>query len=224
MANDSYVRDCPGIYRPNVPKDNKSETCPDDLGPDMDFGNSPILRARPGGKTMIVIGQKDGHAWGLDPDKQGEVMWSRQLGLGWENGGGGMMWGSAADERLAYFPVTGNDQRLGLAAVRPRHRRDRLARLAAGRGGGAGHGGARRRVPGIEQRHGLRLRHRRRQGAVAVRHRPRLQDGERRQGRRRRDQRRRPVVAGGMLFVTSGYSDLGGGNPGNVLLAFAVTP
>ena len=77
----------------------------------MDFGNSPILRARPGGKTIIVIGQKDGHAWGLDPDKQGEVMWSRQLGLGWENGGGGMMWGSAADERLAYFPVTGNDKR-----------------------------------------------------------------------------------------------------------------
>jgi hypothetical protein len=28
-------------------------------------------------------------------------------------------------------------------------------------------------------------------------------------------------VAGGRLFVTSGYSDLGGGNPGNVLLAFA---
>jgi polyvinyl alcohol dehydrogenase (cytochrome) len=31
-----------------------------------------------------------------------------------------------------------------------------------------------------------------------------------------------PVVAGGMLFVTSGYADLGGGIRGNVLLAFAV--
>lgn len=31
-----------------------------------------------------------------------------------------------------------------------------------------------------------------------------------------------PVVAGGMLFVSSGYSDLGGGRRGNVLLAFAV--
>jgi len=29
-------------------------------------------------------------------------------------------------------------------------------------------------------------------------------------------------VAGGMLFVPSGYSDLGGGNRGNVLLAFGV--
>ena len=31
-----------------------------------------------------------------------------------------------------------------------------------------------------------------------------------------------PVVADGMLFVTSGYSDLGGGTRGNVLLAFGV--
>ena len=31
-----------------------------------------------------------------------------------------------------------------------------------------------------------------------------------------------PVVAAGMLFVPSGYSDLGGGVRGNVLLAFAV--
>jgi polyvinyl alcohol dehydrogenase (cytochrome) len=31
-----------------------------------------------------------------------------------------------------------------------------------------------------------------------------------------------PVVAGGMVFVPSGYSDLGAGVRGNVLLAFAV--
>ena len=30
-----------------------------------------------------------------------------------------------------------------------------------------------------------------------------------------------PVVAGGRVFMTSGYSDLGGGVRGNVLLAFA---
>ena len=29
-----------------------------------------------------------------------------------------------------------------------------------------------------------------------------------------------PTVVGGMLFVTSGYAALGGGIPGNVLLAF----
>ncbi|MEZ5419787.1 MAG: hypothetical protein R2708_20920 [Vicinamibacterales bacterium] len=82
MALDHYVRDCPGIYRPNVPKDDKSETCPDDLGPDFDFGNAPVLRNLPDGRTLIVIGQKSGNAWGLDPTRQGEVV-TRQLGLGW---------------------------------------------------------------------------------------------------------------------------------------------
>ena len=93
MANDAYVRDCPGKYRPNVPTDNKSETCPDQLGPDMDFGNAPILRTLPDGRTLIVIGQKDGHAWALDPDKQGAVVWSPQVGLGLDGGGGAIMWG-----------------------------------------------------------------------------------------------------------------------------------
>ena len=72
----------------------------------MDFGNAPILRTLPDGRTLIVIGQKDGHAWALDPDKQGAVVWSRQVGLGLDNGGGAIMWGSAADDRLGYFPVT----------------------------------------------------------------------------------------------------------------------
>ena len=89
------MRDCPGKYRPNVPTDNKSETCPDDLGPDMDFGQAPMLRTLPDGRTLIVVGQKDGHAWALDPDKQGAVVWSRQVGLGLDNGGGAIMWGSA---------------------------------------------------------------------------------------------------------------------------------
>ena len=31
-----------------------------------------------------------------------------------------------------------------------------------------------------------------------------------------------PVVAGGMVFITSGYSELGNGARGNVLLAFGV--
>src|SRR5258708_5507565 len=118
MANDAYVRDCPGKYRPLVPTDNKSETCPEDLGPDMDFGNSPILRRAPGGRTLIVIGQKDGHAWALDPDRGGAIVWSRMVGLGLDGGGGAIMWGSAADDRHGYVPITRASQPLGLAALR----------------------------------------------------------------------------------------------------------
>jgi polyvinyl alcohol dehydrogenase (cytochrome) len=222
MANDAYVRDCPGIYRPNVPKDNKSETCPDELGPDMDFGNAPILRTLPNGKTYIVIGQKDGHAWALDPDKRGEVMWSRQLGLGWENGGGGMMWGSAADDRLAYFPVTRTDDRLGLAAV-SLTTGEVAWRAKPPVGGGAPvtvmpgvvfFGSSAGTVYAFSTTDGKAIwqfdtaREFDTVNGVAARGGNINAAG--------------PVVAGAMLFVPSGYSDLGGGVRGNVLLAFGL--
>lgn len=222
MAADSYVRDCPGIYRPNVPTENKSETCPDELGPDMDFGNAPILRTMPNGKTFIAIGQKDGHAWGLDPDDGGKVVWSRQLGLGWENGGGGMMWGSAADTRFAYFPVTRTDERLGLAAVG----------LATGeiawRATPAIGGGAPVSViPGavfFGSSSGTLYAYSAVNGKAmwqfdTARPFDTVNGVEAKGGN---INAAGPVIAGGMVYVTSGYSDLGGGIRGNVLLAFGL--
>ena len=98
----------------------------------MDFGNAPILRTLPGGRTLIVIGQKDGHAWALDPDKQGAVVWSRQVGLGLDGGGGAIMWGSAADERFGYFPVTrGQPRPLGSPRSELTTGEIALARVAA---------------------------------------------------------------------------------------------
>ena len=107
----------PGKYRPNVPTHNKSETCPDQLGPDMDFAQAPMLRTLPDGRHLLVVGQKDGHVWALDPDKQGAVVWSRQVGLGVDGGGGALMWGAASDDRPGVFPITRASQPLGLAAV-----------------------------------------------------------------------------------------------------------
>jgi polyvinyl alcohol dehydrogenase (cytochrome) len=222
MANDSYVRDCPGIYRPNVPTENKSETCPDDLGPDMDFGNAPILRTLANGRTLIVIGQKDGHAWALDPDKQGEVVWSRQLGLGFEGGGGGMMWGSAADDRLAYFPVTRTDERLGLAALHLAS--GELAwRASPPEGGGA----PVTVIPGVAffgSSDGTVYAYSTTDGKAIWQFETAREfdtvNGVPAQGGN--INAAGPVVAGGMVFVPSGYSDLGGGVRGNVLLAFGV--
>ncbi len=116
-ANDGYIRDCPGKYRPNVSTKNVSETCPSPLGPDVDFGNAPILHNFPDGRSLIVIGQKDGTAWALDPDKKGAVVWQKLMGLGIDNGGGGMQWGSAADDTQVYFPLTRGGKGLGLGAV-----------------------------------------------------------------------------------------------------------
>jgi len=93
LPKDIFVGGCPGSTGPR---------CPDELGPDYDFGNSPILVTLQGGRDLIVIGQKSGIGWAIDPDKQGEVVWQYQVG----DGGlyGGMEWGSAVDGQNAYFP------------------------------------------------------------------------------------------------------------------------
>jgi polyvinyl alcohol dehydrogenase (cytochrome) len=81
-----------------------ADGCPKEVGPDFDFGNSPILRILPGGKRIIVIGQKSGMAYGLDPDQEGKKLWEFRAGKG--SALGGIEWGSAADEQNAYFPVS----------------------------------------------------------------------------------------------------------------------
>jgi polyvinyl alcohol dehydrogenase (cytochrome) len=96
------------------------ENCPREVGPDFDFGNAPILRALPGGRRIIVIGQKSGMVWGLDPDNQGKVVWQFRAGKG--SALGGIEWGSAADEANAYIPVSDvfapPDQAGGLFALK----------------------------------------------------------------------------------------------------------
>ncbi|MGD0907783.1 MAG: PQQ-binding-like beta-propeller repeat protein [Candidatus Acidiferrales bacterium] len=101
--NDAWVAGCgPG---------NPSENCIKDIGPDYDFGSSPILRTLPNGHRMLVAGQKSGMVWGHDPDREGTLVWKAQLvkklALGM------ITFGGAADEQNAYFGVrTG-----GIAAV-----------------------------------------------------------------------------------------------------------
>jgi polyvinyl alcohol dehydrogenase (cytochrome) len=222
MANDAYVRDCPGKYRPNVPTANKSETCPDDLGPDMDFGNAPILRALPNGRSLLVIGQKDGHAWALDPDKQGEVVWSRQVGLGLDNGGGAIMWGSAADDRFGYFPITRSSQPLGLAALRLES--GAVAWRASPPEAGAAPVTV---IPGVVffgSSAGTIYAYSTADGKAlwqfdTVREFDTVNGVQATGGSLNAAG---PVVAGGMVFAPSGYSDLGGGLRGNVLLAFGL--
>ena len=222
MAADAYVRDCPGKYRPLVPTDNKSETCPAELGPDMDFGNAPILRTLDDGRSLIFIGQKDGHAWALDPDRKGDVVWSRQVGLGIDNGGGAIMWGSAADNRNGYFPLTRGTQTLGLAAVSLAN--GEIAwRASPADGGGApvsvipgvvffGSSSGRIYAYSTEDGHALwqfdTARAFQTVNGVAATGGNIGSAG--------------PVIAGGMVFVPSGYSELGNGARGNVLLAFSV--
>ncbi|HLJ46095.1 MAG TPA: PQQ-binding-like beta-propeller repeat protein [Bryobacteraceae bacterium] len=79
-------------------------SCPTSLGEDTDIGSSPILRSVGHGHDLLIVGQKSGVVWGLDPDKQGEVAWSTRIGKG--GALGGIMWGSAASDDTVYVPLS----------------------------------------------------------------------------------------------------------------------
>ena len=77
--------------------------CGDRPGPDFDFGASPVLATMTTGRQLIVAGQKSGLVYALDPDKQGQQVWRYRAGGG--SGLGGIQWGIAADADRAYVPV-----------------------------------------------------------------------------------------------------------------------
>jgi polyvinyl alcohol dehydrogenase (cytochrome) len=82
----------------------KKSSCPAEPGPDVDIGSSPILSAAGGGKDVLLVGQKSGIVHALDPDKNGDIVWQARIGKG--GALGGIMWGSAADARTVYVPLS----------------------------------------------------------------------------------------------------------------------
>ncbi|WP_027582751.1 PQQ-binding-like beta-propeller repeat protein [Bradyrhizobium sp. Ai1a-2] len=111
---DSYVVACYGYDKTN---------CPEDPGPDHDFGQSPILVSLSDGRRMLVIGQKSGVVHAFDPDDEGKILWQTRVGKGGPLGG--MEWGSAADQERVY--VANSDVRF---------LRDGTRRLDPNAGGG----------------------------------------------------------------------------------------
>jgi polyvinyl alcohol dehydrogenase (cytochrome) len=78
--------------------------CPESKGPDFDFGSSPILVNLPNGKRALVAGQKSGVVSAVDPDQQGEVLWQERIGKG--SALGGIQWGSAVDNDNVYAALS----------------------------------------------------------------------------------------------------------------------
>jgi polyvinyl alcohol dehydrogenase (cytochrome) len=78
--------------------------CPVSNGPDFDFASPPILVTLTGGRRALVAGQKSGVVHAVDPDKGGEVIWQRRVGKGGINGG--VQWGSAADHANVYVALS----------------------------------------------------------------------------------------------------------------------
>lgn len=117
---DNFVVGCPpppcrdGTPCPPAPN------CPSEPGPDVDFGAAVIIRHAGTGHDVLLASQKSGVVYALDPDRQGAVQWQTRVGEG--SPLGGIEWGSSADERRLYAPVSDvlnppDHARPGLAAI-----------------------------------------------------------------------------------------------------------
>jgi polyvinyl alcohol dehydrogenase (cytochrome) len=199
----------------------KNENCPADLGPDYDFGASPILHTHPDGRRVLMAGQKSGQVFAHDPDAAGKLLWKAALVE--KIGESEILFGGAADETTAYFgldngslgaldPATG-ERRWFLPPRPPGPRRGITAALTA--------------IPGAvlaASQDGTLRAHASEDGRVLWSFNT-LQDfmtTNQVPARGGSMGAPGPTVAGGMLFVASGYVGLGNGTPGNVLLAFGV--
>lgn len=222
--------------------------CPASNGPDADVGQPPMLVELGRGQRLLLVGQKSGHVHAIDPDREGAVVWSVKVGNGGKLGG--LHWGSATDGRQAYVALGGQEVLAvadstvkegfrmeadptkggGLFALdvrtgrviwknapvpcgpRPRCSPAQSAPLSA--------------IPGVVFTGSLDgfLRARSTNNGrllweVDTAQEYQTVDGGR--GRGGSIDAAGPVVAGGMVFVMSGYG-LYGAMPGNVLLAFSV--
>jgi polyvinyl alcohol dehydrogenase (cytochrome) len=77
--------------------------CGDRPGPDFDVGASPLLVTSAAGRDLVVAGQKSGVVFALDPDLRGQQVWRYRAGGG--SGLGGIQWGIASDGRRVFAPV-----------------------------------------------------------------------------------------------------------------------
>jgi polyvinyl alcohol dehydrogenase (cytochrome) len=55
--------------------------CRGTLGPDFDFSASPAL-ATVNGRDLLVLPQKSGMAFAMDPDDEGRTVWQQRIGRG----------------------------------------------------------------------------------------------------------------------------------------------
>jgi polyvinyl alcohol dehydrogenase (cytochrome) len=200
------------------------ENCPKPPGPDWDFGAPGALATTTDGQDILIVPQKQGLIWALNPDT-GVVIWKADVAREIAGGRGETLFGGAVDSQYAYFGLISSahlalDLKTGeevwYSPIVP----------PAGREQRRGVVGAVTLIPGVllsGARDGMVRAVSSRTGQLlwsfdtardfdTVNQVP-ARGGSIGSGG--------AAVANGMVFVGSGYPGFQGGDPGNVLLAFA---
>jgi polyvinyl alcohol dehydrogenase (cytochrome) len=225
VPNDVWIWQCAAANDGNP-------NCPAVQGPDYDISASPVLATTPRGRDLLVVTQKSGLVYALDPDRAGEMVWEHRIGGGSALGG---QWGAAVDGRRVYVgsaaaltSTPGGMHAIDLETGRRAWYAPPHAPLCAGAAPqcSAAQGAAVTAIPGVvfsgSYDGGLRAystetgalvwqvdTNRDFQTVNGVKANGATLDGG------------GAIVVDGMLYVNSGYTGIVG-RPGNVLLAFAL--
>ena len=94
LPHDAYNSSC-GTDRQN---------CPEENGPDYDFGSSAVLTRLPDGRDILLAGQKSGMVYAFDPGRKGEIVWQVRIASPGPNAATsiGVLWGMASDGQKVY--------------------------------------------------------------------------------------------------------------------------
>ena len=189
-----------------------------------DFSASSALASTADGRDIIIAPQKQGLVWALNPDN-GQVLWKQDVAREIAGGRGETLFGGAVDSEKAYFGLISS----GLVALDLKTGEEVWYTPLAppkDRENQRGVVGAITLIPGVVlsgARDGMIRANSSRTGQL-------LWEFDSRQdvttvngvpARGGSAASGGPIVANGMVFVGSGYPGFQGGQPGNVLLAFA---
>jgi polyvinyl alcohol dehydrogenase (cytochrome) len=210
-----------GGNMPPYPADN----CVDKTGPDWDYSASPNLATLPDGRTIIIAPQKQGVVRAHDPDRKGAVIWEQDVARMITGGGGETVFGGAVDQENAYFGLHSGgmvavDLKTGiekwwvpLTAPEPMAQHRGIVAAVSLIPGVLFSGGLDGMLRAISPGNGRTIWEFNTAQEFPTVNGVQAKGGSIGAGG--------PTVAGGMVFVGSGYVGFTNGAPGNVLLAFA---
>jgi polyvinyl alcohol dehydrogenase (cytochrome) len=94
-AGDAWNVACMILDNPN---------CPEEDGPDVDFGAGTIVARDRNGRDLLLAGQKSGDVYALEIAAKGEPVWRNKVGRGGIQGG--VHFGMAVDGQRLFVPIS----------------------------------------------------------------------------------------------------------------------
>lgn len=220
VDKDLFMGGCAGATR--------GSQCPEQMGPDFDIGNSPILVSLGNGRRAVVVGTKGADVWALDPDANGEELFRVNVAgqpPGFTGRGrGSIVWGGASDGRQVFHGAGA----VGMSAVQLNAGRVDWMFTAPGAGGrgNAALGAAPTAIPGVVFQgsgdgrlfavspEGKQLWEFNTAQSFETANKVPARGGQ--------IATSGAVVVDGMVYIGSGYAISAGASGGNVLLAFGI--